>query len=135
MGILGVLVVVYVVFFSGLFTSNRLSVMYKIMPPRSPDAKAHGVAFSLEEDVRITRIEVVPADAKQANPTPLWHLVGEPASQPRRAFLYGRPIKGMTPATANTKAQPLKPNQTYLLKVEAETGYARLEFESKPVQN
>jgi hypothetical protein len=129
-----VLLVVYVVFFTGLFSSNQLSVMYKIMPPQSPRAKAHNVAFSLEQDVRIERIKVVPAESDQAEPKPVWHLEGDPASQPRRAFLYGRSIKGMKPAAANTKAAPLQPNKEYLLKVQADSGYAELTFESQPYE-
>lgn len=132
---------VYVYNFSGLFDSNQLHGTYKLMPPQPPWHDIRGVGFSLDRDYELTSVMVVPLPtepdtAGEQSPAedaePLWHLVGDSTSQPLRAFIYGRPLKGMRAADDTPRARKLDPGTPYRLIVEARSRSGAIDFETEP---
>jgi hypothetical protein len=67
------------------------------------------------------------ASSKYAHP--MWHLVATNKTATVRTFIYGASVPGMKPAIDKTKAEPLQPNETYKLIVEAGKAKGEKEFQ------
>jgi len=123
--ILLVMASVYVACFTQWFRPKTIHISHTIRPGRfnnrPGEAAAPLLAFGLGGDYELTEIKVVPLAALQANPLaqPVWHLVSDSKSAPVKFFIYGQGIRGMKPEVPGVRPQPLQPNVTYRLLVQA----------------
>jgi hypothetical protein len=122
------LAAVYIFYFTDLFRPKILVIHHvsrDLRPGRRPPGAAESptvpVTFGLEQNYKITELEVVPLAAWQTNPNtlPLWHLVSSSNSVPVKMFVYGQNIRGMQPSVPGTHADELQPGVTYRLFVTA----------------
>jgi hypothetical protein len=92
-------------------------------PPQGANAEElpHLINFGLSGEFKLTSVKVVPLAELATNrfAHPLWELVSDSNSAPVRAFAYGYKIKGMHSAVKGATADPLVPNVTYRVLVEA----------------
>ncbi len=92
-------------------------------PPQgtAPEDFPQLINFGLSGEYKLTAVKVVPVAELETNKFahPLWELVSDSNSAPVRAFTYGHKIKGMHPTVKGAVADPLVPNVTYRLLVEA----------------
>jgi hypothetical protein len=58
----------------------------------------------------------------------LWHVVSDSNSVPTKSIDYGRTPKGMRPAAARAQPEPLLPDVSYVLMLEAGSIKARTNF-------
>jgi hypothetical protein len=125
------LAVVYACFFANWFKPGTLQIYHTsrntrpMMRPR-PGTAAAGVAaqlvtFGFEREYKLTEIKVIPLKSLQTNQYPeiVWHLVSDSNSVPIKHFNYGQGIRGMKPEVPGVRPQPLQPNVTYRLFVQA----------------
>jgi len=61
--------------------------------------------------------------------SPVWHLISDSNSVPVKVFSYGQGIRGMKPAVAGSRAQPLETNVAYRLLVTAGKAKGQHDFE------
>src|SRR6186713_1614990 len=54
-------------------------------------------------------------DQDPVYPVPMWHLISDSNSIPVKSIVYGYPIKGMKPAVARSRPEPLAPDVEYVL--------------------
>jgi hypothetical protein len=123
-----VLTIVYVIFFTDLFTKKSIVIIPQIRPgresaiPRPSDSPpVYPVVFKLNGNYRLTSVKVVNAKEFATNKyaTPLWHMISDSNSIPQDWFMYGLRIPGMKPAIPRSRPQALEPDVSYLLTVEA----------------
>jgi len=139
--VLVALVGLWVVNFSGWFATSRISITHNIHAPRqartaasaarnssgnaTPTAAAATVqpvvTFLFNRAYALTDLKVVLASAFATNTStlPAWHLTTESNSVPLKTFTYGQYIVGMKPWVSGVHTQPLLPNETYKLIVQA----------------
>lgn len=129
----------YLCFFTDWFASEGIQITHAVRPPSAakrprPNAPNLGrpvspVAFTLNRKCRLTELKVVNAAELATNKYahPLWHLVAKSASAPTKGFVYGGFIRGMRPNVPNAEADPLEPNATYRLLLQA--GDIRIEHD------
>ncbi len=93
------------------------------------------VMFGLGARYQLTELKVWPLDAWRSNHNalPVWHLISATNSAPVKEFMYGRNIPGMKPAIPGTHAEPLEPNVSYHLFLQAGSYKGEHNFEAKPV--
>jgi hypothetical protein len=110
----------YVFFFTDWFRGDRIQIKFRNNPE----------LFVFDPPAELTSIKVFNATELATNKYahPLWNLVATNKSATVQAFGYGKPIAGMKPAVPNTKAEPLKPNETYKLIVESVKAKGEKEF-------
>jgi hypothetical protein len=120
-----VLAVVYACLFTGWFKPQTIEIYHTLRPSgRVPqtrrDAPAN-LSFGLAGRLKLTEIKVVPLAEWQTNQSapPVWHLVSDSNSAPVNVFSYGQRIRGMKPAVAGRRPQPLETNVAYRLFVSA----------------
>jgi hypothetical protein len=112
-GIVVVLGVLYVIYFTNLFRSNPILI---------GDMERSGrIEFSFNRSYPLTHLKVVSISALESNKyaLPVWELESDSNSVPIRAFAYGHWIAGMKPAVKGTRAEPLEHGTKYRLFVEA----------------
>jgi hypothetical protein len=116
-GIVLVLAVVYVFFFTSWFQPKIIQISHTSRPL---GGRAAQLAFGLGGDYELTEVKVVPLADWQAdkNAQPLWHLVSD-GSDDVNHFFYGENIGGMDPDVDGAKPQPLQPGVTYRIFVAA----------------
>ena len=114
---------------AGLFKPAKIQILCDIHPPRmlqrTPRAASappqFDVAFGFDQKCELTDLKVVVLDEwttnKQAHP--LWHMVSSSNAVPTKAVIYGQWIRGMRAAVLGKHAEPLLPNVTYRLLIEA----------------
>ncbi len=143
-----VLATVYVVFFTDWFRPKNIQVSYVYRPVRpgraargarsAANAKAVQAApavpqlvFNLGQSYLLTELKVVPLPALQTNQfaLPVWHLVSSSNSVPLRVFTYGQGIRGMRPAVAGSRPEPVLPGVMYRLFITAKKGRGQQDFE------
>jgi hypothetical protein len=126
--ILVVLATIYVVKFTDWFRKQNIQIIPQIRPLRAAgnqrnpsQERVYPVSFSFDSKYKLTSVKVVAADDLATNkyPVPLWHLVSDSNSLPTKYVVYGYPIKGMKPAAARSKPEPLQPDVRYVLLLEA----------------
>jgi hypothetical protein len=117
---------VYVVCFTDWFKPKTIQISHTARPGRfrnRPGAATNAppLTFGLGGDYKLTEIKVVPLAALQTNPLaqPVWHLVSDSNSVPTSYFTYGQGIRGMKPEVPGVRPQPLQPNVTYRLLLQA----------------
>ncbi len=120
--------VIYVVFFTDLFSKKSIQIIPLIRTgrasaiPRDGDAPAvFPVAFKLNGSYRLKSVKVVSASEYQTNKhaLPLWHMVSDSNSPPQDSVLYGSRIPGMKPSVPRSRPRPLEPGVSYLLLIDA----------------
>ena len=123
-----ILAAIYVYAFTDWLRSETIQILYKVRPvrvttaPADPDQPAvYPVTFAFSGRYELTSIKVVAASdlATNKHPYPLWHLVSDSNSVPTKSIVYGYPVKGMKPAVARTRPEPLLPDVEYVLLVES----------------
>jgi hypothetical protein len=89
--------------------------------------------FGVNYPIRLTEIKVVPlaALATNQNALPVWHLISDSNSVPKKSFFYGERIDGMRPALKGVHAEPLNENVTYRLFITAGKFKGKHDFELK----
>ncbi len=92
------------------------------------------VSFVLNGKYRLTRLEVVPLTAHEIRPhtPPAWELTSKSNSVPIQGFLYGQRVPGMKPAPSVAEADPLLPDTTYRLLLEAGRAKGQVDFRIAP---
>ena len=127
-GLLVVLMGAYVVFFTDWFNKPTIQIIATIRPtrpssiPRDADTPpVYPVSFSFDGKFLFKEIKVVQATEYSNNKfaPAMWHMISDSNSVPTKNFLYGQPIRGMKPSVPRARPEPLKPNEDYLLIVEA----------------
>ncbi len=132
-----ILVVVYAVFFTDWWQPKTIEIFHTSRTLRARKHRAGPaeptLIFGINRSLRLTEIKVVPLAEYKTNETvlPLWHLVSDSNSVPIKAFTYGQPVRGMKPAVAGVRADPLTNGVTYLLIVEADKFKGEHHFELK----
>lgn len=127
----------YATWFTDWFRPQTIQIIPVIRPVRST-AKAvdpnqpqvYPVSFAFNRKCELTSVKVIAEDdlATNKHPVALWHLVSESNSVPTRSFIYGHPIKGMHPAVARMRPEPLQPDVKYVLQIEAGSLQAQSKF-------
>jgi hypothetical protein len=135
--LLVVLAGAYVVWFTDWLSGDSIQILPTVRPLRQPGrALASGnepvcpVSFALDAKYKLTSIKVVAAADLETNkyPNVLWHVVSDSNSVPTKSIDYGRTPKGMRPAAARAQPEPLLPEVTYVLMLEAGGAKARTNF-------
>jgi len=100
--------------------------------PTQNDSQTDPVHFTLNRELKLTEIKVVPLSAIQTNkyPEAVWHLISDSNSVPVTGFAYGQRMKGMRAAVKGATADPLEPGVPYRLFVAA--GPIKTEHDFKP---
>lgn len=138
-----VLAAIYVYAFTDLFRKETIQI-YAMPRPARPSAgpkngeppRVHPMSFSFSGKFELTSVKVVAAQdlATNKHPLALWHLVAESNSVPTKGFIYGNPIKGMKPAVARMRPEPLLPDVEYVLMLEAGKIHAQTNFRTATVE-
>jgi hypothetical protein len=99
-------------------------------PRAQDDSQSDPVHFTLNRELKLTEIKVVPLSAIQTNkyPDTVWHLISDSNSVPTSGFAYGQRIKGMRAAVQGATADPLEPGIPYRLFVIAGSLKAEHDF-------
>lgn len=124
-GVALALSVVYVVFFTDWFQPKQMQVFHtsRAMRVKVKDKVnlVPQLIFGLNRQFKLTEVTVVPLAEYETNrhALPVWHLVSDSNSVPVKSFNYGQPLRGMRPAVAGSRSQPLATNVTYRLMVSA----------------
>jgi hypothetical protein len=110
-----------------------MTIRPSLRPARGADAAVFQVLFGLNDDFRLTSVQVIALEGDKFNPLghPAWHLISDSNSVPTRAFRYGQNIKGMKPALKDTRPDPLEPGVVYRIAVEAGSVTASADFKAK----
>ncbi len=114
--------VVYVIFFTNWFKSKSILI---------GDMERFGrVNFTFTEPHELTSVKVFSVSALESNKyaLPVWELKSDSNSVPIKYFIYGQRIRGMKPAVANLRPEPLEPGSKYRLFVEAGSTKAQHDF-------
>jgi hypothetical protein len=97
----------------------------------------YSMYFTLNDDFKLTSLKVVPlqddGQVSQGTP-PVWSLTSVSNSVPTRAFQYGQHIKGMKPALANVKPEPLEAGVPYRITLTAGELTASKDFTAKAME-
>jgi len=135
-GLMLALGIAYACFFTSWFKPPVIEVYHLSRPSgyaqRTRRAPADvPLTFGLENDGRLTEIKVVPLAEWRTNRhvAPLWHLVSDSNSAPVKSFRYGQNLRGMRPAVAGARAQPLQTNVAYRVFVTAGKAKGQHDFE------
>jgi hypothetical protein len=124
----------YYHFFGGRFAAKPIAIHASLRPTR--DAPVYPVYFTLNDDVKLTSLKVVPLENGQINPAtmPVWDLVSDSNSAPTRAFFYGEQIRGMKPALANVRPEALTPGVVYRILLSSGSVAATLDFKTRATE-
>jgi hypothetical protein len=123
----------YYHFFGGRFAQKPISIHASLRPSWRTESPVYPVYFTLNDDLKITSVKVVPLDDGELDPKaiPSWNLVSESNSVPTRAFFYGQQIKGMKPALANVQPDALTPGVIYRITLQAGKLTAERDFKTE----
>jgi len=133
-----VLAAVYAIYFTDWFTPKTVQIFHtsRNLRPRAArggNGAMPSLIFGINQQLKLTDIRVVPAEAYKTNQNalPLWHLISDSNSVPVKQFHYGMFIGGMKPAVKGARPQPLETNVTYHLVVLAGAVKGEHDFELK----
>ena len=112
---------------SGWFRHGQIQILPQIRPPlrgvRTPlgDTPVYPVTFAFDKKYRFTEIRVVAADDEKTNKYPhaVWHMISDSNSVPLKVLVYGARINGMKPKIPRGQPDPLQPDVSYHLYLEA----------------
>jgi hypothetical protein len=134
-GLMLVLGVIYIHFFSHWFEKREIGISASLRPSRKVGGPVFPVIFTLNGAYKLTSLKVIPLEDGKFNPLalPVWHLVSDSNSAPVRAFRYGQPIAGMKSALKGVHPDTLTPGIVYRLVLSAgdETGYKDFKTEAR----
>jgi hypothetical protein len=127
---------VYVVYFTDWFKPKTIHIFHthrNLHPQLQREALMPSLIFGVTREVKLTELKVVAVAAFQTNENtlPLWHLVSDSNSVPVKTFFYGQFIRGLKPAVAGARPQPLETNITYRLFLTAGKFKGQHDFELK----
>ena len=144
--ILVVLAAVYVYYFTDWFKPKVIQIFYTcrtnraVMNQRRRTDTLHPatvpVFFGLSFRYRLNELKVYRLTEWQTNHAalPIWHLISSSNSIPIKQFFYGQPIHGMLPAVPGTRAEPLDPDVTYHIVLEAGKAKGEKDFATKAAE-
>ena len=91
--------------------------------------------FYLDKAYSLTSVKVVATEDARTDKYPhaLWHIVAVSNSAPIRNFRYGERIRGMNPRDSTALPEPLDPDTTYSLLIEAPNNLKGAAHFSAPV--
>jgi hypothetical protein len=136
-----VLAGVYVVYFTNWFQPRAIHISSTTRRIIQTDQNARAAAAPIRlyfdlggADYSLTEVKVVPLAGLQTNKfaQPVWHLVSDEGSDDVNAFFYGENIRGMDPAVAGARPEPLQPGVTYRLFVAAGRARGQHTFTNGP---
>lgn len=112
----------YVIYFTDWFKPKLIHISYT--------KRTGHVQFALGQAYQLTSIKVIPVLALESNKyaLPVWELKSDSNSVPTKLFSYGQRIRGMKPAVANERPEPLEAGTVYRLFVEAAGRKAEHDF-------
>ena len=118
-GVAGILATLYLIYFTDWFKPKKIQIMWRISAaigaPHAPN-----VVFYLKPASPVTSIKVVETEgATNKFAHALWHVVADSAPVVVDTFNYGGVIPGMKPEVATAQPEPLQPDTSYSLLVEA----------------
>jgi|SRR5262245_34351485 len=131
LAVAGVMVVLalYVYIYADWFRPAEMQIYDRISTGRpmrktvrtNEAATAISIVFAFDRYYELKDVKVVAVAALATNKhaRPLWHLVSDSNSIPVKGFNYGERIRGMRPEVKRARAEPLEPNVTYRLLVQA----------------
>jgi hypothetical protein len=127
----------YYHFFGGRFAPKPISIHASLRPSRHAETPVYPVYFTLNDDVKLTSIKVVPLDDGEVTPgtVPAWNLISDSNSVPTRAFFYGQHIKGMKPVLADVQPDALTPGVIYRITLSAGKLTTALDFKTEPTRD
>jgi hypothetical protein len=101
---------------------HTIRAMHSRQRTRTPAGDPpESIIFSMNREYNLTYVKVVSAAEAATNKYahPLWELKSQSNSVPTAAFAYGSHIRGLHPTVKGAQPDPLQPNVTYRLVVEA----------------
>ena len=123
---------------SSLFKPAKIQILCAVHPARvqkkNPTPAAarpqFDVAFGFDQKCELTDVKVVTLDEWTTNKSahPLWHMVSASNAVPTKAVVYGQWVRGMRAAVLGKRAEPLQPNVTYRLLIEAGSQTGECDF-------
>jgi hypothetical protein len=133
------LAAVYVGFFTDWFKPGTVKIFHTNRNLRmnfrrgAGDGALPNLQFGVSHELRFTGLKVVPLAGYETNKNvlPLWHLVSDSNSVPKKIFYYGEPIVGMRPALKGVRPEPLQTNVTYRMFITAGKIKGEHDFELK----
>jgi hypothetical protein len=101
---------------------------------RSDDSAVNPVSFWFDRKLKLTSLKVIPVEEIKTNkyPQPIWSLVSDSNSAPIKEFVYGAAIRGLRPEVKGATPDPLEPDVTYRLLIEAGSHKAAHDFTPTP---
>jgi len=132
-----ILAAIYVYAFTDWLRTESIQILYTLRPsrvttaPADPDQPAvYPVAFTFNGKYGLSSVKVVAASDLGTNkhPMALWHLISDSNSVTTKSIVYGYPIKGMKPAVARMRPEPLMPDVDYVLMIESGTIKSQTNF-------
>ena len=113
---------VYIIHFSNWFKPKVMAIAH--------NGRFGKINFTLGDSFKLTSIKVVSVSALESNKyaLPMWELKSDSNSVPVKLFAYGERIRGMKPAIASTRPEPLVAGTTYRIFVEAGSLKAQHDF-------
>jgi hypothetical protein len=128
--------VVYVVFFTEWFRPQTVKIFHTTRftsRQRAAGGAMPELMFGLSQKMPLSEITVISLDPAQTNLTsvPLWHLISNSNSVPVKSFFYGQYIRGLKPAVAGSRPEPLATNVPYRLIVQSGKIKGQHDFELK----
>lgn len=131
-GVLTVLALVYVVFFTDLIFPPRLAIeaeQLHVMAGERPNSIPLPI-FAIDHRCRLSEVRVVRLTDTGDDQETVWHVVGATRSAPVSTFVYGASIDGMRPAEAGTRRTRLEFGARYRVEVRSGRRYGHLEFDT-----
>lgn len=131
--ILAILVGLYVVYFTDLFSKPTISISARPRSARTANSPGT-VSFSFDRRCELTEIKVVNVAEFETNKyaRAYWHMITDTKSAPLKGIMYGENVKGMKPKIPNTKPEPLEAGQKYRLFIQAGKLRGEVDFEMPP---
>jgi hypothetical protein len=135
--VLVVLAALYARFWTDWFSKPTIQILAQIRPTRNVKATpglpaTYPVSFAFERKFEFTEVKVVSVDDELTNkyPHPLWHLISDSNSVPRKALIYGEFIRGMKPKVPRARPEPLAPDVRYRLYLTAGKHKGKIDFKT-----
>jgi hypothetical protein len=112
----------YLYFFIDWPKGKEIHIVWsRPIPSTRSGSASPAIIFHLDQPYLLTSVKVVATEDAVTNKYPhvLWHLVATDAPVRTTLFRYGVQIKGMKPDIASGPPEPLEPDTSYTLLVEA----------------
>jgi hypothetical protein len=125
------------------FAKDNIQITHRSRPARvafmrgrrpAEIAEVNPIIFGFDRHLKLTSVKVVALHEIETNKYPhaIWHLVSDSNSIPTKTFFYGQTIRGMRPAVKGASPDPLEPDVTYRLLIEAGSVKLHHDFVPEP---